>query len=339
MSLDRRDIKRKKKRKKRVITWILFPIIVVFLSAASYAGFLYYKAQAVMGDSYNPLNRESKRSTQVNPEIDNISVLFVGIDDSKKRNFQDSTRTDALMLATFNKDMKSVQLLSIPRDSLVYIPEKGYEDKINHAYGAGGIESTIETVEGLLDVPVDYYVKMNFDAFIDVIDALGGIEAEVPYTLNEKNSRDISNAIHLEPGYQELNGEEALALARTRKQDNDIERGKRQQDIIKAIMKKSVSVKSMHKYSDVIEAVGKNMETDLSFDEMTSFVDYLTAGRSLNVDTITLEGQDATIDGVYYYQLNEEELYEIQNNLKVHLNVPGAISADETEDNESDTEY
>src|SRR5690606_21377009 len=108
----------------------------------------------------------------------------------------------------------------------VYIPEVGYNDKINHAHAFGGPKATIETVEQLLDVPVDYYVKLNFHAFTEVVDVIGGITAEVPYELWESDSNDKKNAIHLLPGEQLLNGEQALALARTRKYDSDIERGK-----------------------------------------------------------------------------------------------------------------
>lgn len=143
----------------------------------------------------------------------------------------------------------------------------------------------------MLDIPVDYYVKVNFEAFIDVVDALGGITVDVPYEIYEQNSKDIDQAIHLKPGKQQLNGEEALALARTRKQDNDIERGKRQQDIIKAIVKKSVSLGSVFKYDDLLEAVGGNMKTNMTFGEMKSFISYGLEG-DIQFDTLTLAGSD-----------------------------------------------
>ena len=97
----------------------------------------------------------------------------------------------------------------------------------------------MDTIEELFDIPVDYYVRMNFDAFTEVVDALGGIEANVPYPITESDSGDNKGAIHLEPGLQTLDGEQALALARTRKQDSDIQRGERQQEILKAILKTS----------------------------------------------------------------------------------------------------
>ena len=106
-----------------------------------------------------------------------------------------------LMLATLNNKSKTVKLVSIPRDSYVYIDEVGYKDKITHAHAYGGTRASIETIEDLLEVPVDYYVRMNFNAFIDVIDALGGIEAEVPYKLLEKDEND-QTTVQLEPGLQ-----------------------------------------------------------------------------------------------------------------------------------------
>jgi LCP family protein required for cell wall assembly len=318
---------KKRKKRRRIFFFFVVPMLVLILGVTSYGAFLYSKAESVMDKSYNPIERESsKREKPVNPEFDNVSILFIGVDDSDTRNFSAGSRTDALMLATLNEEKKSVKLLSIPRDSYVYIPSKGYEDKINHAYGSGGAKSTIVAVEELLDVPVDYYVNMNFNAFIDVIDALGGIKVDVPYDLSEQDSSDRKNAINLEAGLQELDGEEALALARTRKLDNDIERGKRQQEILKAIISKAVSAKGVTKYSDVMEAVGDNMSTDLSFSEMKTFIDYATAGTGIDIETLNLAGGDSYINGVYYYQLDEEELETTRETLKSHLEVPGYSS-------------
>lgn len=335
MSHDRRSHKVQKKRirRKRLVTFILLPILFLTLSATAYGAFLYNKAQTVMSESYTPVERETSRE-KVDPKEENTSVLFIGVDDSNVRNLDNGSRSDALMLATFNEKRKSVKLLSIPRDSYVYIPELGYEDKITHAHANGGVVSTIDTVEGLLDIPIDYYVKMNFNAFIDVIDALDGIEVEVPYAISEMDSKDRRNAINLQPGYQELDGEEALAFARTRKQDNDIERGKRQQEIIKAIMDKSASAKGLTKYADVIEAVGDNMTTDLSFSEMKSFIDYAVEGTGLNVETLSLAGSDAYIDSIYYYQLDEEDLDNVKETLSNHLELTETMNTAGNNNNE-----
>jgi polyisoprenyl-teichoic acid--peptidoglycan teichoic acid transferase len=316
-AIRRSDMHHKKKKRKRVFRWIVLPFLLVMLSVAAYGAHLYSKAESVITKSYQPIDRDGKRA--VNPFEENISVLFIGVDDSQKRKYDANSRTDALMLATFNKDKKSVKLLSIPRDSYVYIPGKGFNDKINHAHAYGGVPETLDTVENLLDVPVDYYVKMNFNAFIDVIDALNGIKVNVPYTFTEQDSKDKAGAITLQKGLQTLDGEEALALARTRKLDNDIERGKRQQEIIKAVISKAASVKSVNNYTDVMEAIGDNMTTDLRFEEMISFINYAVAGTNLKAETLNLAGYDSKINGVYYYQLDETELEATKHELKAHL--------------------
>ena len=291
------------------------------ICATAYGVYLTKQAEHAVNNAYEEIEERKipeKREVKVEPAQDNVSVLILGVDDSEKRNQgADNSRTDALLLATLNNKTKTVKLVSIPRDSYVYIPQIGYKDKINHAHARGGTLATIETVEELFDIPIDYYVRVNFNAFIDIVDALGGIDVEVPYRMLEKDEFD-RNTVNLQPGLQTLNGREALALARTRKQDNDIERGKRQQEIIKAIATKTASVTSITKYDDILSAVGSNMKTDMSFNEMKSFFTYLTNGMP-RIDTLTLEGYDDMSTGVYYYQLDEENVKEVSHILNSHL--------------------
>ncbi|WP_164218488.1 LCP family protein [Virgibacillus sp. YIM 98842] len=335
-----RMVKRKKKRRLRKRAFfILIPLLAVFLGIIGYGSYLYMKADAVLSDAYveDEVEKSDLRVEKVDPKFDNVSILIMGVDANEHRDNIEAARTDALMLATLNKDDKSVKLVSIPRDSYVYIPEVGYESKINHAHAYGGPRATRETVENLLDIPIDYYVRVNFHAFVDVVDALGGITAEVPYEFRESNSMDQRDAIHLLPGEQELNGEEALALARTRKLDNDIERGKRQQDLIKAIVDKGVSVSSVMKLDEVIEAVGSNMSTNMTFGEMRSFIAYGTEGTSIEIDTMTLEGNDYQPADTYYWQLDEVALNETKSLLQDHLEITNTVNA-ETESSSETSE-
>ncbi|RID84985.1 LytR family transcriptional regulator [Mesobacillus zeae] len=309
------------------------------LSGLGYGAYLYTKAADVLGLSKVELSRgdqSAKRFKKVDPKHDNISMLIMGVDDSKTRDQGKATRTDALILATFNKDDKTVKMVSIPRDSYVYIPAEEKRDKITHAHVYGGEEGTIETVEEMFDIPVDYFVKLNFDAFIDVVEALGGIKVDVPVEFTEQNSKDTGDAIHLKKGVQELNGEEALALARTRKIDNDIERGKRQQLVLKAIIDKAISAGSLTKYGDVMEALGDNITTNMEFGELLSLYDYATKG--IDIESLTMEGEDAYIDDVYYYQLDEQKLIELSSMFKSHLAL-SSLSSDRSDGTESeDTE-
>ncbi|BDH60779.1 LytR family transcriptional regulator [Lysinibacillus sp. PLM2] len=324
-------MKRNVKKKKDGRTIFSYTLKIVLLVCASllicgttYFVYLSKKAEYAASQSYEEIedrDMSDKREVKVEPTQDNVSILFIGVDDSEERQAMGlgSPRSDALILATLNNKERTIKMVSIPRDSYVNIPYLGYKDKITHAHAYGGTLATVETVEELFDIPVDYYVKMNFNAFIDVVDALGGIEVEVPYTKWEKDEND-QNSILLEEGLQLLDGREALALARTRKWDSDIERGKRQQEILKAIATKASNFTSIGSYGAVIDAVGKNMKTDMTFDEMTHFFTYLLGGIP-QIDSLTLAGSDGEdpYSGAYIYVLDEQNLLETQTILKSHL--------------------
>jgi anionic cell wall polymer biosynthesis LytR-Cps2A-Psr (LCP) family protein len=179
---------------------------------------------------------------------------------------------------------------------------------------------SVHTVENLFDLPVDYYVRLNFDAFISIVDTLGGVEIDVPFDIVEQDSDRNNNAIRIEKGLQTLNGEEALAYARTRKYDNDIQRGERQQEVLKAIIQKGLSIESVGKYKRLLNDIGRNLTTNMQFDEMTAFHDYVYRGPShMNIETLTLAGHDETIRGVYYYQIGDEALTATSQKLREHL--------------------
>lgn len=311
----------KKKKKHVVLKTFLILIALMIITAGSYAFYLFKQSEKAANKAFDKNNTREKselRQEKVEPLKDNVSILFVGIDDSKAREQgSDHSRSDALMLATLNNKDKSVKLLSIPRDSYVYIPYVGHEDKITHAHAYGGTQATIDTVENLLNVPVDYYFRVNFDAFIDIVDALGGIEVDVPYELHELDEND-KRTVNLKPGKQVVNGREALALARTRHQDNDIKRGERQQMILEAILKKASSVSSLTKYDDILEAVGNNMKTNMTFNEMKSLAAYIKNGMP-QVDSLSLKGSDDMSTGIYYYKLDPNNLLEIKQTLQNHL--------------------
>ncbi|MBX8942734.1 MULTISPECIES: LCP family protein [Lysinibacillus] len=330
--MKKRSISPTKKRSSKAsliikVTLLLVASLVICVTA--YAVYLTKQVEHAADSAHEELEgREvsTLREEKVEPVHDNVSILFVGVDDSDNRGQgSDHSRSDALVLATLNNKTQTIKMLSIPRDSYVYIPEVGYKDKITHAHAYGGTLASIDTVEKLLDIPIDYYVRMNFNAFIDVVDALGGIEAEVPYALHELDEFD-KYTINLQPGLQQLNGSQALALARTRKQDNDIERGKRQQEILSAIIKKVASVKTITKYDDVIKALGDNMKTNMTFTEMKSFLSYLSEGVP-RIDTLTLDGTNDTSTGIYYYQLNQESVNEVKETLKNHLGLNESSSS------------
>ncbi len=330
-----------KKRKLRKRVYIIMIALVFILAAGGYATYLYLEAQSALTGSFKDDGRGDKstlRDEAVNPKLDNVSVLIMGIDSSEARESAGPGRTDAMIFATLNKKDKSVKLVSIPRDSYTYIPEVGYETKINHAHAHGGTKAAIETVEHLFELPVDYYVKLNFEAFIDVIDTLDGIEMDVPYEFKEQDSTDKANAIHLKPGKQTLNGEEALALARTRKHDSDVERGKRQLEIIQAIVDKSVSITTILKLDDLINAVAENISTNLSFKDMKSLVAYSSSTGDLDIESYSIDGIDYQPSNTYYWKLDDQSLEDTKKLLRDHLELPVLKSPIDEVEEEDDLE-
>ncbi|AXH98385.1 LytR family transcriptional regulator [Sporosarcina sp. PTS2304] len=307
-----------------------FTFLIAALGVSAYLYQLYNQTAEVLDRSYEPLAQKEPAELRVEPAKDKVSILLIGVDESEARHeAEEHGRSDALILATLNPKMKSIKLVSIPRDSYVYIPKVNYKDKITHAHAFGGTAASIDTVENLFDIPINYYIKMNFNAFIDVVDALGGVEVEVPYERIEKDEND-KNAIHLMPGLQRLDGRHTLALARTRKLDSDIERGKRQQMILQAMIKEATSITSLTKYGDVINALGENMKTDMTSKQMLSFIQYVKTGMP-KVDTLTLSGYDDMSTGVYYYKLDERNLEETRQILKSHLGlIPDSSSLTES---------
>ncbi|WP_347862380.1 LCP family protein [Salimicrobium sp. PL1-032A] len=341
-----------KKWVKRTLWGTGLLVLLLVGTAAGYGVYLTDKVKDSTNDSHEALDRgemSDKRETAVTPGEDHFSVLFVGVDGSEARSSSNEDRqnlSDALVLATFNEEGKSIQLLSIPRDTYTYIPEVERKDKITHAHAYGGIDSTVESVEGLLDVPVDYYVRLNFNSFVEVVNSIGGVEYDVPYDLKEQNSRDRDKAIELEEGTQVLNGEEALAVARTRKQDSDLHRGQRQMEMIQAIADEVSSFRSFGNYGKIIDAVGDDMTTNMTFDQMITFKDYFLQEDGFAFETMQLQGEGGFAEkGIWYYMVNDENLHEVQYDLRTHLDLPeteggsgNSFAEDENDFTQEDTE-
>lgn len=320
------------------ISVMLFLILLV--AGGAYGGYLYNKTSHMMDDSHEEAGRNdghsAMRDEAVDPVTDNVSILFLGVDTGETRAFEEESRTDAILLATFNKDQGSVKLLSIPRDTYAYIPEVDYHTKINHAHYHGGPRAAMESVESYLNVPIDYYVRLNFDAFVDVVDSLDGITYNVPFEMNEMDSADKKDAIQLKPGYQTLNGEEALALVRTRKYDNDLERGARQQEVIVTIADKATSASSLFKLNELIDAVGTNIRTNLSFNQMKSFFSY-GLNQDFDIEKINLDGDGGYMDdGLWYFHADATSLANVQRELRTHLDLPAYTSEDSYEEDSSE---
>ena len=345
------NTRNKPKKNKKKIKIIISAILFVLLIGGGYTWFLVNKASSAVRNAAHDLARGDKsdlRDRVVKPITNNVSVLVMGVDESDVRGkeYGEAIRTDALLLATFNKDSKTVKLLSIPRDTYTYIPIEKKKDKITHAHAFGsakngkngGPQASIDAVEKLMNVPVDYFVKFNFKSFIKIVDDLGGIEVDVPVEFTEQDSNDNAEAIHLEKGVQKLNGEEALALARTRHIDSDAMRGQRQQLVIEAILKKLTSVGSVTKVGNIIDDINGQFVTNLTFDDMLSFYKY---GSDSEIEKLQIQGDDCYMEKgddtcsksagggrTYYYNPDKKELAKVTNDLRTHLGLPAYTKTD-----------
>lgn len=175
---------------------------------------------------------------------DRINFLFMGVD--QRCDEVGPTHTDSMMIVTVDPLSMSAGIVSLPRDLWVEIPGFGV-DRINQAYyfgqayelPGGGQALAMEAVEGLLGIPVDYYVTVDFQGFIDAVDLIGGIEVDVPEAIVDPNYPDNCygfDPFSIEAGVQRLNGESALKYARTRATfGGDVDRAGRQQAVVLAI--------------------------------------------------------------------------------------------------------
>ncbi len=183
--------------------------------------------------------------------VEAINILLMGTD--ARPEDTDAARTDTLILLTLNPQTRTAGMLSLPRDLYVPIHRQGYEAKINMAYvigederyPGGGAQLTMDTVSDFVQQPIDYYVRLNFHGFIELVDLIGGIDVLVPHEIHDEEypTEDYGyETFHLDAGLQHLDGETALKFARTRNIDNDYGRAKRQQQVIRAVVDKVLAV-------------------------------------------------------------------------------------------------
>ncbi|WP_273124314.1 polyisoprenyl-teichoic acid--peptidoglycan teichoic acid transferase TagU [Bacillus weihaiensis] len=303
----------RKKRKKWL--WITLSVIGLFvLATGGYAFYLYKSATDTVASIHEDLNRDKsdKRPEDVVfKDKDPISILLMGVDEREG----DRGRSDSLILMTVNPNTNSTQMVSIPRDTRTEIVGKGIDDKINHAYAFGGTEMAVATVENFLDVPVDYFVKINMESFKDTVDAVGGVE--VNNTLNFSYG-----GYDFKEGTITLDGEKALAYTRMRYEDprGDFGRQDRQRQVIEGVMKKGANISSITKFGDMFGVVRDNVKTNLTFDEMWEIqANYKSA--SSNLEQFQVKGTGDKINGIYYYIVPEEERLALSNQLKEHLEI------------------
>ncbi|THE11338.1 LytR family transcriptional regulator [Bacillus timonensis] len=303
---------KKMNKKKKWLVWILSILGVLIIGIGGYAFYLYQSVEKAVSSMHTPIEREKseKRTEQIDfGKKHPFSVLLLGVDEREG----DRGRSDTLIVLTINPHVNSIKMLSIPRDTRTEIIGKGTQDKINHAYAFGGVEMTINTVENFLDIPIDYFVEVNMESFKDIVNAVGGVTVNNPFAFTFEGHT-------FKKGTIKLNGEEALAYSRMRKEDprGDFGRQDRQRQIIQAVIKQGASLSTITKVDDILGVLGNNVQTNLTFNQMLEIQKNYksTAG---NLEQLQLTGSGTKIGGIYYFFVPKEELTKLSSQLKQHL--------------------
>ena len=251
--------------------------------------------------TYEYKNKKESIKKPVIEKNDCFNVFISGID--TRGDVSTVSRSDVNMLATVNTTTNQILLTSIPRDYYVYVPELNAKDKLTHA-GLGGINSSISTLEELLNIDINYYVRVNFTSLITIVDALGGIEVYSDYDIY------LSSKYYANKGVNYMNGERALFFARERYNlpNGDNDRIKNQQRVIQGIIDKLISPKIITHYTDVLDSVAGSFETNMSMKEITD----LLKGQLENMKPWDIQSYSLKGTGTYFKggaMMPDEELY------------------------------
>ena len=265
-----------------------------------------------------------------------VNILILGID--QREGMTDPARTDTMLLFTLDRQTRTAGMLSINRDLWVKIPGGQREGKINTAHFLGEVEQVpgggpalaMQTVQTVFDVPVQYYIRLNFSAFERVIDLIGGIDLYVPETIDDSDYPDAAfgyEPFHLEAGWQHLDGRTALKYARTRATaGSDLDRVKRQQQVILAVRDKLLKEKRLPQLltqiGSLLTVFSGSLQTNLTPGQLRELIEFAAGIDRDKIYTVTLDeqsiaefftpdGQDALVLKPGAAQRIREELYHL----------------------------
>lgn len=239
-------------------------------------------------------------SKEVNVTEDSYNILITGID--SYGSITRVSRSDVNMIVSVNPKDKKILLTSIPRDYYVYLSDYGDYDKLTHT-GIYGIDVTTKALEDLLDIDINYYVKVNFTTLVDIVDELGGI------TVNSNYDFTSIDGYHFSKGENNLNGKEALSFARERQafSEGDRVRVENQQLVLTAIINKVLSAGIITNYNSLLNALSGEFLTNITNKEITDLIKWqIDCMYSWDIETISLDGSNA-FD--YTYSYKNQKLY------------------------------
>lgn len=249
------------------------------------------------------------QSVDVAVKDETFSVYISGIDVFGP--IETNSRSDVNIIAVVNPTSHQILLVTTPRDYYVEIPgiSGGQKDKLTHA-GIYGVDASMATLDQLYDTDIDFYARVNFTSLIEIVDALGGVDVESEYAFT--TGSDSGEVINVVQGTNHFNGEEALAFSRERYNvpGGDNQRGKDQQAVITAMIKKMVSPAILTGANGILNSVSGNVETNMTESQIQELIKtQLSESPSWNITSMAAEG---TGDSQYCYSYSGSPLYVMQ---------------------------
>lgn len=251
-----------------------------------------------------------------------VNALLIGTD-------KEGLRSDTIMLVSFDDNSNRVNILSIPRDTRVEL--NGHTEKINAAFGLGMLEAEedpdvndedmlIDEVKKITGMPIHYFITINVDGFVDVIDALGGVDFDVPYDMDyDDPAQDLH--IHLKAGEQHLDGQAAHDFVRFRHNNDNSAPGEYvmgdegriywQQKFMEALAEQKLKPEYISKIDDLYSVIKENVRTNLTFTDIMRILNAALDVDLSEMESYQLPGESAYIGGVWYYIYDEEDTSQL----------------------------
>lgn len=274
MEQSRSELRGRKKRRspfKRIFAFIF----ILFIALVGYGIFTYWQGtQIADGEaSSEPFDGSAYEGGRLN-------VLLLGVDSRG----EEKSRTDTMMVASWDPESNDVRLISLMRDIYAEIP--GYQSyKLNTAYYLGGADLTRQTVEGMFGIPLHHYALIDFTSFETMVDILApnGIEIDVEKDMSEEIGVELKQGVH------QLNGQELLGYARFRKdEEGDFGRVRRQQVVIEALSNEVTSVGNLHRLPKFAGALNGYIQTDITNTDKLNYLLDVALGGSPEVERLTI---------------------------------------------------
>jgi LCP family protein required for cell wall assembly len=310
---EKRALKQRQRRKRLLTTAFLCILGAVLLFFSAYHSYQ-RGLERRRGTIAPPQQTAVSLDTQ---EYRRTHILFLGIDDKR----DSASRTDTILLVAADPNTGSAGILSIPRDTRVYIPERDRWDRINAVHAYGGPQLTVKTVENFLGVDIDYYIETDFAGFSRIIDTLGGVEIDVDTDMfYVDTAQDLY--IDIKAGRQVLDGETALQYVRYRDRLGDVAlvnphyevydgRVERQRKFLMAVIDEILQPSTLLKLPRLLGQVWDAVETNIPWTTALKLAFAANRFTMDKVETAILPGTSERINGAWYWLADPDRTQEV----------------------------